>query len=80
MHYFLFHFTSHEVPSRHFLQRTSYRLNIPQQKDKQYGNADQTGDAIELTDADHQKIGSIVGQTARHVVCHLIAKSETVQA
>lgn len=44
-----------------FLQRTSYRLDIPQQEDKQYGNADQTGDAIELTDADHQELSSIVG-------------------
>ena len=61
MQIFVLHFTSHEIPCRHFLQRTSYRLNIPQQEDEQYRNANQTGDAIELTDADHQKIGSIVG-------------------
>ena len=79
MHYFLFHFTSHEVPCRHFLQRTSYRLNIPQQEDEQYGNADQTGDAVELTDADHQKLSSIVGQPSRQIISHLVADTETVQ-
>ena len=80
MHYFLFHFTPHEIPCWHFFQRASYRLNIPQQEDEQYGNANQASDTIELADADHQELSSIVGQPSRHIVCHLIAKPETVQA
>ena len=43
-------------------------------------HTDETGDAIEIPDAEHQKIGGIVGQATRHVVCHLITEPETVQA
>ncbi len=71
---------SYKVPGWHLLQGTSHGLYIPEQEDDQYGNADETGDAIEIPDAEHQKIGGIVGQAARHVVCHLITESETVKA
>ena len=74
-----FHLSSYKIPCWHFLQGASYRLNIPKQEDEQYGKTDDTSDTIEIPDADHQQIGGIVGQTARHVVCHLMTKTETVQ-
>ena len=71
INFLLFHFTSHEVPCLHFLQRTSYRLNIPQQEDEQYGNADQTGDAVELTDVEHALDAEIAGKNEeQHIHQH----------
>ena len=65
-----FHLSSYKIPCWHFLQGASYWLHIPKQEDNQYGNADEAGDAIKIADADHQQIGSIVRQSARHVACH----------
>ena len=75
-----FHLSSYKIPCWHFFQGASYWLHIPKQEDNQYGKTDDTSNAIEVPDTEHQKIGSIVGQAARHVVCHLITESETVKA
>lgn len=65
------HPLTHEVPGWHLFEGTSHGLYIPEQEDEQYGNANETGDAIEIPDAEHQKIGGIVGQASIPSLPHL---------
>ena len=37
------HFSSHKVPGRHLLQGAADRLDVPEQEDDEYADADETG-------------------------------------